>query len=437
MKTCDWCGRQNADEAVYCYECGTQRFQTKEPAPKPAGKEALKGPPEPLPPDWNDQPALARPTSKICDWCGRQNSLDAVACYECGTQRFKGVEPVRAPAQKPRPSSFVQPARPHFNDSPCSKSPNYSEHLPSPDGFCRPHWKAIAKVIEQEVPPGERPGAWVALVRQWVHTLCEQLAPSYRVYETANFFILTSAPEQLADDACRSYEAAFISILRKLEGVASHQGQGKHAVLMFESHDDYYRYISYFHRDGEHPMSGGVCLKRGGYIHFAFPNPRFRSHRTVLVHELTHGCLAHLPLPSWINEALAMRMEQAVCDPAIYPLQLEELEQHLSFWNATSIQQFWSGESWDIPGEAFKLSYSLARILWRKIEVDLHAERGAILEFARTAQAKDAGEAAAKSCFGISLAALAEDFLGEGSWAPAPERWPKHSEAPASATLLS
>jgi hypothetical protein len=176
-------------------------------------------------------------------------------------------------------------------------------------------------------------------------------------------------------------------------------------------------------------MTGGICLSGDGYRHFAFPVTGFSSYRTILIHELTHGCLAHLPIPLWINEALAMRMEQVIGDLGAYSLDREDIERHLEYWNADSIQQFWSGESWDIPGDSFKLSYSLARILWRKVEVDSGASRETMLAFVRTASAADGGEAACQACFGFGLAEFVEGFLGSGDWAPMPQRWPSHPAA--------
>ena len=32
MKECDYCGRENADDAVYCRECGTEQFKGESPA---------------------------------------------------------------------------------------------------------------------------------------------------------------------------------------------------------------------------------------------------------------------------------------------------------------------------------------------------------------------------------------------------------------------
>jgi len=306
--------------------------------------------------------------------------------------------------------------------------------MPRIEGFCRPRWDAIAGAIEDEVPQPEWPTAWEAVSRHWVRRLRDQLGGGYRVFETPDFLILTEAPERVSQDACRSYEAALKGIRDRLEGVALGEGYGKHVVLMFGNLEDYYRYISYFYGEGRHPMSGGVCLEGDGYMHFAFPTTDFSSYRTVLVHELTHGCLAHLPLPSWLNEALAMRMEQVVCASGAYSPDLDEFERHANYWNANSIQQFWSGESWNIPGESFDLSYGLARLLWRKIEVDIGASREAVLDFVRTANAEDGGEAASRTCFGVSLADLANGLLGKGDWAPAPQKWPNKSLEPAGAS---
>jgi hypothetical protein len=198
--------------------------------------------------------------------------------------------------------------------------PDISKHLPTREGFCRPDWAAIAASIEGGVPESEWRSAWESASRQWVERLCCELAGDYGMYETPNFLIITEAPERIAREAGNSYESALKHILSSLSGVASDAGFGKHVVLMFARLDEYYRYITYFYPEGEHPMSGGVCLGGDGYIHFAFPTLDYSSYRTVLVHELTHGCLAHLPIPAWLNEALSMRMEEVICGSSIFHL---------------------------------------------------------------------------------------------------------------------
>jgi hypothetical protein len=258
---------------------------------------------------------------------------------------------------------------------------------------------------------------------QWANQLCHDLAGDYQVHESPNFLVITEAPDHIARDACSSYESALKQILGSLAGVASDAGFGKQLVLMFARLDEYYRYITYFYPEGEHPMSGGVCLNGEGYLHFVFPTPDYSSYRTVLVHELTHGCLAHLPLPTWLNEALAMRMEEVVCGSTDFALDGELYDRHVAHWNADSIQGFWTGESWSIPGDSFELSYSLAQVLWRKIEVDVGASNDQIRRFIATSQAGDGGEGACQSIFGRSLGDLVAGFLGEREWKPNPGTW--------------
>ena len=302
--------------------------------------------------------------------------------------------------------------------------PDISEHLHIKEGFCHPDWAAIYEIIEKSVPESEWNAAWEAASRSWVERVREKLGGDYQVYETEDFMLLSEAPMRVIKGAGRSCEDSLKRILASLEGVASDDGVGKHVVMIFASLDDYYGYIAYFFPEGESPMSGGVCLSGDGYVHFAFPTTDYSSYRTVLVHELTHGCLGHLPIPAWLNEALAMRMEQVICGSDNFRLDQELYDKHLAYWNAETIQQFWSGESWGIPGDSDQLSYNLAQVLWRKIEADLAATRPEIVRFILDAHFKDGGEAACQGTFDLSLGDLVTDFLGEGEWAPMPNKWP-------------
>ena len=303
-------------------------------------------------------------------------------------------------------------------------TPDITDHLHIKQGFCHPDWASISELIDKSVPEPEWHSAWQAASRSWVERIRDKLGGGYQIYETPNFMILSEAPLRVIKDACTSYEDSLKQIMAELEGVASDDGYGKHVVLMFARIHDYYGYIKYFYPEGNHPMSGGVCLSGEGYVHFAVATTDYSRYRTVLVHELTHGCLAHLPIPTWLNEALAMRMEEVVCGTATFHLDQEIYRKHSSHWNEETIQQFWTGESWEIPGDSFELSYNLSQVLWRKIEGDLSAPRSEILRFISEAHYEDAGESAFGDVFELSLGELVMDFLGEGEWAPEPERWP-------------
>lgn len=291
-----------------------------------------------------------------------------------------------------------------------------SQHLQRSNRFCYPDWFKIGDVIESTLSDSEKDDEWHALSRVWVERNRDALGASYEVYETDNFLILSDAKKRLIRDACSSFESSLKSILKRLSGAAIDEGYGKHVVMMFSDLDDYYQYISHFYPDGEFPMSGGVCLSSDGYIHFAFTTVDFSSYQTVLVHELTHGCLAHLPLPLWLNEAVAMRMEQAICRTETFYIDQEIYEKHCTHWNSETIQKFWTGESWAISGDSSELSYNLAQILFRKIEVDLETPKESIIGFIADASDLDAGNSACETHLDIRIEDLVADFLGEGEW---------------------
>jgi hypothetical protein len=297
--------------------------------------------------------------------------------------------------------------------------PDITEHFHIEQAFCYPDWAAIGQSIEDNLPESEWYSAWDIVTLRWIEKIRDKLAGGYQIYTTPNFMILSEAPARIIKDACHAYEEALKKILTTLEGVASDGGYGKHVVMMFTTIDDYYAYITHFYPEGDLPMSGGICIHKG-YIHFALLTTDYNSYRTTLVHELTHGCVTHLPIPSWLNEALAMRMEQVICDSTVFHLDQEMYDRHLAYWDEETIQQFWSGESWTIPGEGFELSYNLALVLWQKIETRLSAPRAAVFEFILNAHFDDAGEAACQDTFGLSLGDLVSSFLGEGPWTPAP-----------------
>lgn len=98
-------------------------------------------------------------------------------------------------------------------------------------------------------------------------------------------------------------------------------------------------------------------------------------------------------------------------------------DSHSNHWNEETIQEFWTGASWQIPGESHELSYALARLLWLKIETVLAPPRPKLVEFIAQATGEVAGESAFQEQFDASLGNLVASILGEGSWSPAPEAW--------------
>lgn len=304
------------------------------------------------------------------------------------------------------------------------------------DGFCYPEWDMIEARINT-MPDTDHEKAWLEAVRAWLECNRSQLGESYQVYETLNFFLLSGGPAEVGHKVCRTLEYSLKLILASLKGVASNEGFGKQVVIMLGDLDNYYQYISYFYPDGEHAMSGGVCLNNDGFVHFAFPAIDELSFRTILVHELTHSCLAHLPIPSWINESLAMRMENMICGTDVFYFDGEIRDRHRAFWNSQTIQHFWSGISWNIPGDSHELSYNLAYLLWQKLEFQLKIPHETLLDFILQSDCQDAGEGACRNVLSTSLADLIGPYLGKGDWRPKPDEWPnflKNLEQPPSMT---
>ena len=213
-------------------------------------------------------------------------------------------------------------------------------------------------------------------------------------------------------------ERSLSRILKYLEGIASDEGYGKHIALVFDKHDDYYSYISYFHPDGESILSSGVYLNRG-YGHFALPYQDLNEAEPVVAHELTHACLSHLPIPLWLNEGLAVNLENDITGSWPLIMDREQFNKHKKFWGKEEIQQFWSGESFNRTDQGSSLSYELARFAIKALSHDYEDFQ----KFAVNADHKDGGEAAAHQSFGGSLGGLIEQFFGPGDWNPEPHNW--------------
>ena len=184
-------------------------------------------------------------------------------------------------------------------------------------------------------------------------------------------------------------------------------------------------YVSYYHPDDRHGLSSGMFINKD-YGHIALQFADIRRAEPVIVHEVTHNCLRHLRLPSWLNEGLARRVEKAVgrslaggfwsagFGPVPPILDGELAGEHHSYWNGRNIQEFWAGVSFYRPDEGIKLSYNLGEIL-----VELLLEDGGnFLDFLENAHCQDGGQDAALKCLGRSLGDVAATFLGPGDWQP-------------------
>ena len=189
-------------------------------------------------------------------------------------------------------------------------------------------------------------------------------------------------------------------ILRVLDGVAQVVEWGSDILIVFDDDDRYYEYVSRYY-----PETGGFAFSSGMHIdhgcsHFVTMKADLLAIQPVIAHEMTHGCVAHLPLPAWLNEGIAVNTEQRLCPPPpplFTPRQMHE--KHLRFWGAEEIQQFWSGKSFLRDDEGNLLSYDLARIIVDQFSSDWEAFRPFVL----AANVADAGAAAAREFLDVEL----------------------------------
>jgi len=302
------------------------------------------------------------------------------------------------------------------------------------DGFHRADWQFIQQWITSHVAPPDTETAWNEAVLLWATKLRDDLGGGYFVLQTPGTVLLCDAPLEKARWLLNATGRSADTIKEYLGKTAWRRSFGKKVVLIFSEQDDYYQYLAHHTPDGEQAGSGGVCI-HSGCTHIAIPWHDEFDAINAIVHELTHDCLAHLPLPLWLNEGVAVTLQKAIAPPsrgigqseqdALFsasiawrpPIMWDELaERHFAFWNEENIQSFWAGTSFFEPGDPNELSYSLAEVF-----VKLLSERGnaeTFRAFLESAIQDDAGQTAAMNCLGAELGLIAGTFLGEGNWRP-------------------
>jgi hypothetical protein len=289
--------------------------------------------------------------------------------------------------------------------------------MPLVDGHPRPDWAAIDDLISK-VPESEARGLWCTAARTWLELTAANLSLPYRFVETSSLLFLMPLKERDAGLITAFSEKALHQILLKLEGLAETDVYGKRVIMVFATQDDYYGYSSHFYPDGEHPLSAGVFLNTE-YGHIAMPFHDIAETEATIAHELTHNCLRLLPIPLWLNEGLAVTLENEICGNHPLRMDPDRFREHAAFWNEDTIQEFWSGKSFGRVDEGIGLSYELARYCIRALAHDLSS----FVTFARRASAADGGEAAAMEVFEGSLGGLIEQFFGPGDWSPRADGW--------------
>jgi hypothetical protein len=296
--------------------------------------------------------------------------------------------------------------------------------MPIEQGFPRPDWSTIATAIETQ-PMENWNELWTDRAREWVEAIGATLGGAYQLTESETFLVLSAQDKRYVNLLSGFMERARRKILTSLDGIALDDGYGKHVALIFDEQEPYYEYMSYHYPpEGEFALSSGVFLNTD-YGHFAFPYLHLSEAEATSAHELTHACLRHIPIPLWLNEGLAVTMEGDICGHHLPRMDSERFNMHAAYWNASTIQEFWSGHAFNRPDEGSGLSYELANQCVRALARDYKL----FSSFANAAVHDDAGEAAAVATFGCGLSALITGFFGDGDWTPQPKEWVVHGAA--------
>jgi len=259
-----------------------------------------------------------------------------------------------------------------------------------------------------------------ALAAAWLDAMTKALDDNYARAESDNFMLLSSMDARASGVLLDYLERSQRRVLAALAGIAADHGHGKTVVMVFDDEETYYRYVANYGSESSQPEagSGGMFIDHG-YGHFVFPHGTFDAMEPVVVHELAHCLVRHLPLPAWLNEGLAVNTEHRFTThrPRYRPNELEYLFSR--FWDASTIQEFWSGKSFLRPDDGQPLSYELARLMVQLLGKDYEL----LTRFCEMANQDDGGQFAAKEVMGAGLEDLAAIVLGPGTWKPDRRAW--------------
>jgi hypothetical protein len=302
-------------------------------------------------------------------------------------------------------------------------------HLRDDGGFPALDWQAVYAWASTGIEDAVANRGWTACGRAWLQHLGARLGSSYRVDEGSTARMLSSLPPAEARTVLGFMERTPSRIVRILDGVAAIAPWGKDALVVFDDADTYYRYVArHYPQDGEFGFSGGMHLSEDGSSYFVTMKAELAAIEPVIAHEMTHACLAHLPIPAWLNEGLAVNTERRLTPqprPTITPHQVHRM--HIRFWNADTIQEFWCGHSFQRSDQGKMLSYELATTLVEQLARDWPRFR----DFAREASFEDAGQAAAQRHFELDLGAAVCALVerdGDPEWSPDSRRWQSSPE---------
>ena len=295
---------------------------------------------------------------------------------------------------------------------------NVKAHLTMNEGLPDLAWDAVYSWLELTDDEAVKAEAWGKVEYAWLSQMCESLGGDYRLTESDQSIVLSSLTSSTAKAMLNFMDRTHQRIVQILDGVAQLPTWGKDILIVFDDDDAYYRYASRYYPDaGEFAFSSGMYIS-SGCSHYITMKGDLSSIEPIIAHEATHGCLAHLPLPLWLNEGMAVNMEARLTGKLYSEWTPEQMRnKHLNFWGTQEVQQFWSGESFQRTDDGNRLSYDLARILVGQFSTDWERFKFFVL----AAHHGDAGAKAASVHLGVDLGAAVCSLMDEQAlpgWAP-------------------
>ena len=345
---------------------------------------------------------------------------------------------VRAPAsgvsalpQQARPLSraFVTETPPRSLTAPGVEPFDVLSHMGLANGVPLMDWTAATAWAEGCAETGQKDEALERTHQAWLLHLRDALGPTYTLLKSDQAYVLSSLEPKVAMTMAQYIAATRARIRRVLDGVAYFPANCRSVVLVLDSQETYYHYVAtYYPAEGEYAFSGGMFIS-SACPHFVVTRNTLDAIEPVIAHEMTHSSVAHLPIPLWLNEGLAVNTEQLLTGTRSSLYTPAELQQkHCSFWDSARIQEFWSGESFHRPDDGNPLSYDLAQRAVKQLGRDWPV----FARFVSAAQRKDAGSAAAANVFSIDLGDLVcalLNFERNEAWSPNSATWAHKSEA--------
>ena len=214
-------------------------------------------------------------------------------------------------------------------------------------GLPYPNWNAVREALKAAGRAADTE-AWREVALEWLDKMCDALGSEAILYASPRVVLLSTRSDDQGERLVNFAERTLASLSKFLPALAM-PVLGPYVIVLFDSYERFYDYLSEFHRDGEYGGAGGIYINRG-YGRIAIPSGHFGLRQSVIAHELTHAFTRFRYLPLWLDEALAMRMQHVMLKSPGFSLGREEQLNFSAFWTPERIQHFWSGAGFKMPG---------------------------------------------------------------------------------------